>query len=719
MAIYATDRQFHLQTKNTSYIIGIYHQKYPLHLYWGDRFLKEVNLEYFAEEPVADRAAGIHSVVNEDKHIFLTDMSMEFSVLGDGLYRTPTLHAKYADGSTVSDFIYKGYKIYDGKSKPCGLPAVYAEAGDKVQTLELYLEDEVRGLKVCLSYSVFEDFDVITRSACYENISDKTVELLSAQSATVDFYAPDYKLLHICGDWCREGSIEYAKLDHEHICIDSKRGSSSAMAQPFAALMEADASETHGKVYAFSFVYSGSFQIEAERDSVGQTRINVGISPFDFCWSLKEKETFQTPEVVLVYSNQGIGKMSRIFHNLYRKRLCRGIYRDKVRPMVINHWDATGVNFAEEQLIRISDFGADIGLELFVMDDGWFGDAREGVRPLGDWFVNKKKFPNGLKNMVDHINKSGMGFGIWFEPEVVSPESHLYQDHPEWCMKAPGKESTQMFYQLLLDFSLPEVQEYIVDTVSNVLDSADIVYVKWDFNRNIVETKNQMQRHKYILGVYRVLDILTEKYPNVLFEGCSSGGGRFDPGMLYYMPQTWTSDNQQAMSRLKIQHGMSMIYPVVSMTAHVGQIDCGVDKYNNQLNTAAMVAMGANFGFEMDLSRLSKAELEQVRKYVQIYRSIRDTVQFGDFYRLSSPFEEENTAWEYVSENQVVLFTFQKSSQVNGEEWRILFQGLDETAVYESEGKEYDGEVLMKLGYRVLLGAFVNESHCFIFNRVK
>lgn len=719
MSIIITNQQFHLQTKNTSYVIGIYRQKYPVHLYWGDRFTKAVDLEYFVDELVTDRAAGVHSILNEEKHSFLTDVSLEFSILGGGLYRSPTVHARYADGSTVSDFVYEGYRLYEGKEKLPGLPAVYAESGDKVQTLELCMKEERHGLYAWLTYSVFEDYDVITRCVRYENKGGEVVELLSAQSASVDLYAPKYKLMHLYGDWLREGCVEYSDLDHVHMCIDSRRGSSSAMAQPFAALLEPGAAEEEGKVYAFSLVYSGSFQIEAERDSVGQTRINAGISPFDFNWKLGPGEIFQTPEAVLVYSGAGIGRMSRIFHRIYRERLCRGTFRDRERPLVINHWDATGRDFTENQLIEIAQAGAETGLELFVMDDGWFGDAEPHIRPLGDWFVNKRKLPGGLKKLAERINESGMKFGIWFEPEVVSPASCLYREHPDWCMSAPGRESTQMYYQLLLDLAKKEVQDYIVEAISNILDCAEIAYVKWDYNRSIVETQNQMHRHKYMLGLYRVLELLTEKYPDVLFESCSSGGGRFDPGMLYYMPQTWTSDNQQAMSRLKIQHGMSMVYPAITMTAHVGQVEFGQDKFNPHLNTAAMVAMGGNFGFEMDLSRLSAAEKEQVKGYVECYRSIRRTVQFGEMYRLSSPFTEENAAWEFVDENQAVLFTYQKSAQNNGEEWRVRLKGLDEKAVYELDGAEYDGEVLMKLGYRVFLKTFPNESHCLIFRKVR
>ena len=717
-------KEFHLQNKQISYILCVLENGQLGHLYYGKRISHRDSFQHFLQM----RSLSHTAYVYENDYLFTLDtIRQEYPSYGTTDFREPAFQIQQPNGSCVTNFQYRSYRIYDGKKKLQGLPAVYTESGDAVQTLELCLKEERRQLVVYLSYSVFEDYDVITRCMRCENRGKETVELLSVQSATVDFYAPNYKLMHLSGDWMREANVEFSSLDHMHICIDSKRGSSSAMAQPFAALVEPNADEDGGKVFGFSFVYSGSFQIEAERDSVGQTRMNVGISPFDFNWKLAPDEMFQTPEAVLVYSGQGIGLMSERYHRIYRERLCRGLYRDQIRPMVINHFDATGTDFTEEKLVQIAEAGAQIGLELFVLDDGWFGDAAPGIRPLGDWFVDTRKLPGGLKSLVDRINEKGMKFGIWFEPEVLSPETHLYREHPEWCMKAPGKESTQMYHQLLLDLAKTEVQEYLVKAISDILDSANIAYVKWDYNRNIVETENQMQRHKYILGLYHVLETLTEKYPEVLFEGCSSGGGRFDPGMLYYMPQTWTSDNQKAMARLKIQHGMSMVYPPITMTAHAGQVETGKEQFNHDLNTSAMVAMGGNFGFEMDLSRLSAVEMEQVREYVKCYREIRKTIQFGTFYRLSSPFADENVAWEFVGDGQAVLFTYRRSGQKNDEEWRVMLRGLKKEGIYELQkeawrtdgategGKCYRGEVLMNLGFRVPHGNFSNESHCFIF----
>lgn len=718
MAIITKENQFHLQANNISYVVGIYQNTYPVQLYWGKRITEDTDLTFFMEEEVSDRAAGLHQVVDEDKHLFLSDVALEFSTVSNGLYRTPTVHAKFANGSTYSEFQYVDYKIYDGKEKLAGLPAVYAENAKEAQTLELCFEDKIGGLRAYLVYTVFPAYDIITRNIRYENVSKDMICLLSAQSATVDLYAPDYELLHMHGDWLREGTVERAKLDHNRVVVESKRGTSSAMAQPFAALVAPGATEETGEVYAFSFVYSGSFQIEAERTSTGFTRMNVGLQSFDFGWELQSGETFQTPEVVMVYSDAGIGKMSRQYHKIYRERLCRGTFRDEDRPIVINHWDATGPRFTEKQLEEIAAAGAEIGTELFVMDDGWFGEDPI-IRPLGDWYPNPQKFPAGIKGMVDRINQSGMRFGIWFEPEVVSPKSNLYQAHPDWCMQTEGYNPVEMFHQYLLDFSKPEVQEYIINSISAILESANITYVKWDFNRHYIEAKNQMHKHQCVLGLYKVLDTLTEKYPYVLFEGCASGGSRFDPGMLYYMPQTWTSDNQKAMCRDRIQYGMSMVCPPISISAHAGQIPIGLEGHNDHFQTSAMVSMSGNFGYEMDLSKLSKTEMEQAKEYLNTYKRIRHTVQFGDLYRIGNPFTDDRTAREFVSENQAVILTYQRTAQLNGEEWRIRMHGLDPKAVYSYNGKEYTGEVLMNLGVRIMLEGFDTYCGCHIFEKVQ
>lgn len=719
MSITVTQNQFHLRTKTSSYVIHIFRDKYPVHLYWGDRLTEDGDLSYILNDMVADRAAGIHNSYDDVKKLFLSDVPMEFSTMAEGLYRTPTYHAKYKDNSTLSDFAYSGYEIIKGKKKLAGLPSVYTESDSEAETLELILVEKRSGVKAILSYTVLEEYDVITRSIRYENTGDETVTLLAAKSASVDFYAPNYELIHMHGDWLREATVEHTKLDHVKVSVESNRGLSSAQQHPFAVLAECGANEEMGKVYGFSLCYSGSFQIEAEPTSTGLVRMNVGISAFDFGWELKVGDSFQTPEVIMVYSGEGLGKMSRTYHKLYRERLCRGKYRDEERPMLINHWDATGTVYTAERLAEIAKAGAETGLELFVMDDGWFGDTPDTIRQLGDWFPDKRKFPNGIKPMVDSITASGMRFGIWFEPEVISVDSHLYKEHPEWVMTAPNYNATPMYGQCILDFANPDVREYIVGAISDILESCDITYLKWDYNRPIIETANQEQKHRAILGLYEVLETLINKFPNVLFEGCSSGGGRFDPGMLYYMPQTWSSDNQRANVRIGIQYGLSLCYPAITMGAHAGQIPLGLEGKNNPMETSAHVAMCGNFGYEMDLAKLSASEMEQVKDQIKLYKSIRKTVQFGDMYRFGDPFTDTRSGVCYKDEDKMVLFTFQIKPQMNGEEWRIKLSCAEDGEKYEYNGKVYSGESLRKLGIRIPLEHYDYQTRCMVFNRIK
>lgn len=586
-----------------------------------------------------------------------------------------------------------------------------------MQTLVICMADKISGMKVYLSYTVFEEYDAVMRSVLYKNESKNTIRLLSAQSASVDLYMPNAELLYTYGDWARECNISNVAIDHNRIAIDSKKGASSAMHNPFAAVLERNADEEKGNVYGFSLIYSGSFKIEIEQQSTGLLRVNVGIDDSDFDWKLNPDEEFQSPEAVMVYSDEGIGKMSRTYHSLYRERLCRGKYRDCVRPMVMNPWAAYGLSCSADNMYAEAVKGAELGFEMFVLDDGWFGNIdTPGIRPLGDWFPNEKKFPGGLKPLVDKIRQTGLKFGLWFEPEIISQDSELYKKHPNWVMKSENSEPTQMYHQLHLDMSKQEVQDYLVNVISKILDSADISYVKWDYNRAMIDVPNRRRPHESILGTYAVLERLTSKYPYVLFEGCSSGGGRFDPGMLYNMPQTWTSDNQNSAARTRIQYGTSFVYPAISMTAHAER-KTDVIGYNRELDTSAKVAMSGNFGYEMALVKLNDEETAQTREYVNAYKEIRRTVQFGNQYRIGNPFKDDKIAVEYVDNEMAVLFTYQRECLMNGEEWRIKLRGLDEDATYEYKGKLYSGEALMNIGIRIEVSEYEFRSEYHIFKK--
>lgn len=716
MSIIIKNNQFHLKTKNTSYIFSLYKNRWLTHLYWGSAIDQDTDIEYIPDEFIFSRANAFHVPTDNTNSMFLTDLKLEFSTVGSGDYRIPTFMAQYKDGSSVTEFEYCGYKIYDGKPVLRGLPATYSE--NDAQTLEITLEDKYTGLRATLVYSVFEEYDVITRNIRYENNGFETILLKTCMSATVDFCGTDKKVLNLYGDWAQERNMEWREVGHSITEIDSKRGMSSHMRNPFIAIADKTADENSGDVYAMSLVYSGSFSASTEGSFAGGTRMNIGINPFDFGWELKSKEDFVTPEAVLVYSDCGLGKMSRIYHKIYRERLCRGKFRDAERPTIINNWDATVFDFDEERLVEIAKRGAEAGIEMFVLDDGWFGKRNDDHSSLGDWTVNLEKLPNGLGSLAGKINDLGMKFGLWVEPEMISPDSELYRNHPDWCIHAKGRRRTENRYQLVLDISRSEVREYITNILTEILKSANIEYIKWDCNRNITETQNTEQRHRFILGLYEILETLTQRFPNVLFESCSGGGGRFDTGMLYYMPQVWTSDNMNPISRINIQYGTSLVYPSITMAAHVGGIDVGYERKNKYMEFCAHVAMAGNFGYEIDLSRFSQTELEQAKDYVKLYKDIRRTIQFGELYRVENPFENDYASWYFKDDEQIILFAYQLKPQTNGEERRIKLCGAEKNAQYEMNGKVYQGEVLQKVGFGIGLSMENLDSKMYIFKKI-
>lgn len=721
MAIVFQNNQFTLSTKSTDYIFAVNREKYLIHLYWGKKLEYTCDLTPFADEFVYPRPTAAHACVEPQSRYYIEDFALEFSTVGSGDYRTPALSLKHENGSPVAEFQYVGYKIYRGKKALPGLPSVYCVTEDNVHTLELYLEDKLTGLEVTLLYSVFEDYDIITRSVKYHNSGNLPIELCGVYSAILDINKTDAVALDLYGSWANERNVEWKEIGHSKISFDSKRGMSSHNHNPFIAVADKNISEDYGEVYAMSLVYSGSFDAFTEGSTLGGTRMGIGINPFGFSWQIERGQEFYAPEAVLVYSNEGLDNMSRIYHRIYRERLCRGIHRDKVRPMIINHWEATGMDFDENKLYDIAKAGAEIGLEVFVIDDGWFRKGTTDTDSLGDWTLNKNKFPSGLKAFAERVEKLGMQLGLWIEPEMVSPDSELYRKHPDWCIHAAGRFRTECRNQLVLDLSRKDVRDYIVDKMISVISSADISYIKWDCNRNLTETSRGSQPHEFVLGLYEIIDRITGKFPHILFESCSGGGGRFDPGMLYYMPQVWTSDNTEPMSRLKIQYGTSFVYPPVTMAAHIGKIEVGFNKENAYMNTSALVAMSGNFGFEFDLTKLSEKEITQAKSYIELYKKIRDTVQFGDMHRLRSTFKNHETAFMFVNKDktQAVLFTYQLCSHINGEKLLLKLKGLAPEGVYECNGVRYTGEILEKRGFCLSLEVYNYASKCFVFSRTE
>ncbi|MDG0791651.1 alpha-galactosidase [Cohnella ginsengisoli] len=701
---------FHLQTPNTSYIITVVEGLYPAHVYWGPKLR---NASWPGGLTLRERAS-FSPTPNPDKpSLSLDTLLQEYPGYGSGDFRSPAYQFGLSDGSTVAELVYRDHRIFAGKPKLEGLPATYAETDDEAETLELTLHDSHSGLIAILSYTTFRDSDAIARSVRYVNESADSVRIRRALSASVDFNNDDYELVHLNGGWANERNLSRRALVQGQQGIESRRGSSSHQHNPFVALVSPNAGEEQGDAYGFSLVYSGSFAASAEVDQFRTTRVSIGINPFDFEWLLEPGRSFQTPEAVLVYSNEGLGGMSRTYHRLYRSRLSRGEFRDRTRPVLVNNWEATYFDFDADKIAAIAEEGSRLGIELFVLDDGWFGYRNDDTTSLGDWKVDLKKLPQGLDDLAKRVNAHGLQFGLWFEPEMISPDSDLYRAHPDWCLHVEGRRRTQGRRQLILDLSREDVCDYIIDTVGGVLASAPIAYVKWDMNRNMTEIGSALlpperQRetaHRYMLGLYRVLETITSRFPHILFESCSGGGGRFDPGMLHYMPQTWTSDNSDAVCRLKIQYGTSLVYPISSMGAHISAVPNHQVHRVTSLKMRGDVAMSGNFGYELDLTKFTPEEKEEVKAQVAAYKELRELVQFGDLYRLKSPFEGNDTAWAIVSADKSEAFVafFRVLAQPNAPIDWLRLAGLDPNADYEivGTGERFGGDQLMYAGLPV------------------
>lgn len=705
------NKTFHLRAKDTSYVTGVLRDGYLVHYYWG----KGVNdyrhsnyLQYldrgFSGNPYDHR---------HDRTFSLDTLPQEYPQYGNTDFRKPAYQVQLENGSTITDLRYVDFKITKGKPALEGLPSTYAQQEEEAETLEILMEDSQIGLKVFLTYTVFEQFSAITRSVRFVNEGSQSIKLLSALSLSVDFRDADFDFLHLYGAHVKERFIARQPLRHGVQSVESTRGASSHQHNPFMALLRKDATEDWGDVYGFNFVYSGNFLAQAEVDQFSNTRVTMGINPFDFSWKLEKGESFQTPEAVMVYSSEGLGGMSRTFHELYRTRLARGTYRDQERPILVNNWEATYFDFNAEKIKDIAKVGHELGIELFVLDDGWFGKRDDDTTSLGDWFVDRNKLPEGLEQLGRDVNNMGMQFGLWFEPEMISVDSDLYREHPDWCLHVPNRSRSESRRQLILDFSRDDVCEEIIKRVCDILASAPISYVKWDMNRHMTEIGSALlpadrQRetaHRYMLGLYKVMDAITSSFPNILFESCSGGGGRFDPGILYYMPQTWASDNTDAVSRLKIQYGTSLVYPIVSMGAHVSAVPNHQVHRITSLKMRGDVAMSGNLGYELDLTQMTDEEKEIVKKQVADYKEIRGLIQFGDFYRLKSPFEGNVTSWLFTNKDksEVIVFYFRVLDEPAAPITSIKLRGIDPAKQYVMVDTDqvFGGDELMYAGLSI------------------
>lgn len=698
------DNTITLHTDNTTYQMKIDRYGVLLHLYYGAR--TEGSMEYLLT--YIDRGfSGNPYEAGDDRTYSLDVLPQEYPAFGTGDYRSPALVVKNADGSYACDLRYAGHTITDGKYRLQGLPAVYA-ADDEAQTLEVVLRDEASRVEVRLLYGVLPKFDVITRSVIVRNLGEKTIELDKILSANLDIVSGDFDLITFGGRYAMERQVARTPLRQGAQSIGSRRGYSSHQYNPMMILADSTATENAGKCYAMSFVWSGSFQGEAERDHTTLTRMQLGLQDEIFCYPLEAGECFTAPEVVMSCSTQGLNRLSQNLHSCFRTNLCRGKFKDAVRPILVNSWESCYFDFNGETIIQLAKDAASVGVEMVVMDDGWFGTRRNDRGGLGDWYVNEEKLGMSLKTLIDRVNAQGVKFGIWIEPEGVSEDSDLYRAHPDWAFVIPGRKPERSRSQLLLDFSRKEVVDAVFGMICKVLDQGNIEYVKWDCNRSIgnmySHTAGDQGKvlYDYMLGVYDFMDRLGKRYPNMLIETCSGGGGRFDAGMLYYGPQIWCSDNTDAVDRLLIQYGTSFGYPVSAMGSHVSAVPNHQTGRITSIHTRGVVAMSGTFGYELNLGRLSHEEKAQITSQIRQYRTYARLIQTGRYYRLTNPHEDVLAAWAFVSEDGGEVLFNAVAQEIHGYMTvpYIRMQGLDKSASYQDQttGAVYPGAALMDMG---------------------
>lgn len=695
---------FTLHTDHTTYQMQVDKYGFLLHLYYGRR--TKGTMEYLLT--FADRGfSGNPYDAGEDRTYSLDVLPQEFPCQGNGDFRSSAISVKYSDGSYGCDLRYQGHKVKKGKYAVKGLPAVYADETE-AETLEITLEDSVTKLQVVLMYGVLPQYDVITRSARIINNGKGTLYLEKIQSACLDFVTGSFDLISFYGRHAMERNFQRIPVKHGTYKIGSRRGTSSHQYNPLMILAGRDTTEDYGSCYALSFVYSGSFQGEAELDQYNQTRILLGLQEEQFSYPLKSGEVFYVPETVLTYSSQGLGKLSQNMHRCYRKQLCRGKYKEATRPILVNSWETAYFNFDSKRLYDLAVHAAELGVEMLVMDDGWFGKRNDDNSSLGDWVVNEEKLGEPLKDFIDKINGLGMKFGIWFEPECVNEDSDLFREHPDWAMVIPGRKPVRGRNQLMLDFTRKEIVDDIFEKVCKVLDQGNIEYVKWDMNRSMTDlyscgTKEQGRiAYDYMLGLYDFLERLLERYPDLLIEGCSGGGGRFDAGMLYYTPQIWCSDNTDALDRVKIQYGTSFGYPASAVGSHVSVVPNEQTGRVISMETRGIVAMAGVLGYELDLGRLSLEEKEIVKEQIRKYRTYSGLVQKGLYYRLTNPFEDSTAAWEFISEDGSEALVSVVMQEIHGNMTAnyVRLKGLVSGRSYQDQesGNIYDADALMEVG---------------------
>lgn len=708
MAIIVDEKKglFQLITDNTEYQMKA--DKYGVlkHLWYGEK--TGCDMEYLQSYPDVGFSGNIYDAGN-DRTYSLDTLPLEYACDGVGDYRVTGAAAVHSDGSCALDLRYKSYRISKGKYSIKGLPAVYADVSES-ETLEIVLKDKYSDIEVTLRYGVLPKLDIITRCASVANNTNEPVILTKAASLCLDIPHGEWEWVHFHGRHAMERLTERMPLCHGIQESSSTRGTSSHHQNPTVLLCSPDCTETSGSCIGAALMYSGSFQTKIQLDQMEQVRLVMGINPELFRWELKPSEVFDTPEVIMSYSSNGMEKLSHNFHKVIREHVCRGKYKLTERPVLINNWEATYFDFNEEKILKIAEQAASLGVDMLVLDDGWFGKRDDDCSGLGDWFVSEEKLNGGLGKLAEKIKSLGMKFGLWFEPEMVSEDSDLYRSHPDWAIKIPSRDPVRSRYQLVLDMINPEVRDYLFGAISDILKNADISYIKWDMNRSICDwytpclsAENQGEMpHRYVLGLYELLERLTTAFPDVLFEGCSGGGGRFDAGMLYYCPQIWCSDDTDAFERTKIQYGTSFFYPVSAIGSHVSAVPNHQTGRITPIETRAVTAMAGSFGYELDLNTLSHDEKQEVKEQIVRFKKDGPLIHNGLYYRLSDSLNDKYAMWGFVSEDkkEVLVHGVIFRTEPNRTQYLVKLRGLLPDTNYRlaENGEVYKGSALMNGG---------------------
>lgn len=706
-----TTRIFTLTTAHTTYQMQADAQGYLLHLYYGARTAGEMDylLNY------GDRGfSGNPNSAGSDRTYSLDALPQEYPSLGTGDFRNYALNIENADGSQCCNPVYITHEIAAGKYTLKGLPFVRAEENE-AETLKIILEDPVTKVELHLLYGVLEKEDIITRSVIIKNAGKAPVTVKKAQSACLDFLHGDYDLIKFYGRHAMERNMERMPVSHESTRIGSRRGTSSHQYNPGVILAGKNTNEDSGSCYGMLFVYSGNFLVEAEKDQYDQTRIQMGLTDELFAYSLEAGAEFTAPEVILSYTNKGLSRLSQQYHHCIMNHICQGKYVHANRPVLINSWEAAYFDFTGDTIVELAKEAKALGIDMVVMDDGWFGKRNDDNSSLGDWYVNEEKLGGTLTKLIERVNQEGVKFGIWIEPEMVSEDSDLYREHPDWAITIPGRKPVRSRNQLVLDFSRKEVRDEIFKRICAVLDQGNVEYIKWDMNRSLADIYAPNVTYDYVLGVYDFLEKLTNRYPDILIEGCSGGGGRFDAGMLYYTPQIWCSDNTDAINRTRIQYGTSFFYPVAAMGSHVSAVPNHQTGRVTSMHTRGVAAMSGTFGYELNPALLNAKEKAEIRAQLAQYREYQELICEGDYYRLSNPFQDNFAAWMVVSDDRskALVSVIRLTAEANPSAAYVTLKGMEEDAFYREKttGKVYPGAALMEAG--ILLPAAVSEYEAY------